>query len=461
MFKPTAAAFDLMLRGSLALADMEANGFRIDTDYLRGAVADVGQQIKAGEAELRADPLYKTWQRAFSENTNLDSNEQLGHVLFNLEGYEARAFTDTGKPSTDESALERVGLPFTDNYVKIKKLKKLRGTYLEGILGHTDLDGFLHAFFNLHLTKTYRSQSDSPNLQNIPIREPEIANIIRRAFIPRRKGNRLIDLDYSGAEVRVAACYHHDPRMIDYLTKGGDMHRDVAAQLFFLDPAAVPKMLRQIVKGQFVFAEFYGSYFAQCAPGIWEDVKRHKVRRDDGLSLIKHLRANGITGLGECAGSPAKGTFEDHVRAVEDDFWGVRFPVYDQWRRDWYEAYKRNGGFQTLTGFAINGPLAKNDVINYPVQGSAFHCLLWSLIEINKELKRRRMASRLVVQIHDSITGDVPDEETDEFIEIATRIMTEEIRRVWDWIIVPMEVEIEITEPGEAWSTKKAYKAAA
>ena len=229
---------------------------------------------------------------------------------------------------------------------------------------------------------------------------------IRRCFVPR-KGNRLVEVDYSAIEVRIASCYNLDPNLIQYVEDTDrDMHRDSAADLLKCDPQQVSKKLRYYAKNQFVFPQFYGSYYAECAANLWESFQGCG-EEIDGDPVLKWLEQRGIHSRGDCdpERDPVSGTFESHVRAVERHFWQNRFPVYSRWKDRWYASYQEKGYVDTLTGFRIQGELGRNDVINYPIQGSAFHCLLWSLIRLQKELRRRKMESRIVGQIHDSIVG--------------------------------------------------------
>jgi DNA polymerase I-like protein with 3'-5' exonuclease and polymerase domains len=194
---------------------------------------------------------------------------------------------------------------------------------------------------------------------------------------------------------------------------------------------------------------------------MWEAIGRMKLKNKvTGESLKKHLRRKGITELGECdyEKEPEDGTFEDHIRDVEDDFWNDRFPVYNKWKKKWYEAYIDRGWFDTLTGFRIEGIYKRNDVINYPPQGSAFHWLLWSLIRIQKLLHKYNMRSLIVGQIHDSIVADVFRKELRNFLEICKQVMTVDIKKHWDWIIVPLTVEAEVAPVNGNWYEKKEVK---
>lgn len=217
------------------------------------------------------------------------------------------------------------------------------------------------------------------------------------------------------------------------------------------------KEIRNVAKNKFTFPQFYGSWYIACARDMWEEIGRRNLKGPDGNSLYEHLKANGIDALGACDPSkkPEKGTFEHHMKEVEDDFWNVRFAKYGKWKRKWFTAYQDSGGFDTLTGFRINGVMAKNDVINYPVQGSAFHCLLWSVTRINAILRKRKMKSRIIGQIHDSCVADVAISELTEYMRIVKRVMTVDIRKVFPWLIVPLAIESDITPPNGSWADKK------
>jgi hypothetical protein len=247
------------------------------------------------------------------------------------------------------------------------------------------------------------------------------------------------------------------------------MHRDMATECFKL-----PKMpsewwkqkgpgggnaLRFYTKNQFVFPQFYGSYYLDCARNLWESMEKNQFAMGD-TTIQEHLKEQGIKRRGSCSSDikPLMGTFEHHIKQVEDHFWNKRFHVYRDWKKSWYQAYLKKGYYDTVTGFRISGVMRRNDVINYGIQGSAFHCLLWSLIELQERLKRKRMRAKIIGQIHDSILADVPVNELDTFLPLARKIMVEEIAETWPWIIVPLEVEAEVTSPGGNWYDKKEVR---
>ena len=446
-------AYQLIHDGALALSVVEKTGIEVDVPYLDRMITEVGDEIREKKQSLYDSDVWSMWRRQFGSEANLGSRQQLGFVLFDLLGLQSTAETKTGRKKIDETVLQSLDHPFTSDYLAIEKLKKLHGTYLKGI--RSQVEGTrLHPFYSLHTTQTYRSSSQDPNFQNIPIRSPITGPIIRRAFIPR-EGYVLVEIDYAAIEVRIAACYHHDPTMIKYIHSGYDMHRDMAMECFKLKANQVSKGARQTAKNGFVFPEFYGSYYSQVAPGMWNQMVRDKLTLPDGSLLVEHLADLGITRLGEASrdGATQPGTFMDHVKRVEQRFWGKRFPVYARWREEWYREYMNTGRLQTLTGFVIDGAMKRNEVINYPVQGSAFHCLLWSLIRTVKLTLKRKMLSRVVGQIHDSMLLEVHQSEMADLLPAIRDIMCVAIRKVWPWIIVPLEIEMEASAVN--WYEKK------
>jgi intein/homing endonuclease len=203
--------------------------------------------------------------------------------------------------------------------------------------------------------------------------------MIRQAFIPR-EGCHLVEVDFSGIEVRIACAYNKDPNLKRYIEDPTtDMHRDTAMELFSLAVDQVEKRTtRDWTKNRFVFPEFYGSVYFQCAPHIWEAVVASEGKVPGADTTIRGwLEKQGIKELGDCnpRGRPRPGTFEFRVKEVEELFWKKRFVKYHQWKQDWFAAYQKNGGFKTLTGFWIGaiggkqGLLKRNDVNNYPIQG--------------------------------------------------------------------------------------------
>jgi len=446
----TRQAYGLLHDGALALARMESNGIPVNEQALDEAIAGTSMKIKDGIDELREMPVYAEQRKRYGAKTQIGSREQLADVFYNVMGFPGgKVSPKTGKLSLDDEALALISDPYAQKFKYVQKLHKLRSTYLYPCKSEL-CDGRIHAFFNLHKVVTYRSSCDSPNLQNLPIRDPEIGNVLRGIFQPHDSDHVMVEIDYSALEVHIAACYHRDPTMLEYLETGHDLHRDMAIECFRLDK--IEKPIRTQTKGLFTFAAFYGDYWASIARNLWNFAAGHTM--DSGKSLVEHLQSKGIVGLGNEL-APTSDSFMQHIKNVEGRFWNQRFQIYDRWRKDWHREYLRNGFINTLTGFRIWGVFKRNEVINSPVQGAAFHCLLKSIVELTKRIAQRKMGTQLVVQIHDSLVAVVPRSELQEYIELAYEVMTQYIRQVWPWIIVNLKTEVEVAEG--SWATKKAY----
>lgn len=463
-------AYKLLHDGTVALAQVESNGICVDTVYLAKAIRRTTRRIKHLQAGLEKSEVAQIWRKTFKAKTNLNSTDQLGKVLFGEMGFDCVSRTSSLKYSTDEKALAAVDHPFVKDYLQVRKLQKSLGTYLLGIQREV-VEGKVHPNFSLHLVRTFRSSSDNPNFQNIPIRDPKIGELVRQAFVAR-PGHRLVELDYSGIEVSIAATYHQDPTMHGYLRdKSKDMHRDMAMECYKLPPeemlnpidkddAKRIKTIRYCGKNMFVFPQFYGDWYVECARNLWEAIGSMKLHLRDGRSLKEHLHQKGIVELGalDFKEKPRPGTFEAHIQAVEKRFWEKRFPVYASWKKKWVAEYREKAWMLTKTGFICQGWMKKNEIINYPVQGSAFHCLLWALIQLQKELNKRKMRSLIVGQIHDSLINDVPKEELTDFLGLAHEVMVPRLLEAWKWINVPLETEAEVTPVGGSWFQKEVWK---
>lgn len=463
-----ADAYQLFHESSIALSEIEANGIRIDTSYLDEQIKLAGEKICSIEAKMRKDALYKTWQKEYGERTNIGSGDQIGHILFEVEGlpYNFNR-TATGKYRTDRAVLESIDIPFVKDYLHVEDLKKDKATFLEGIKKEC-VDGFLHPFFHLASgdddkggARSFRSSSSAPNFHNFPNRDPERAAIIRRAFIPRGANYQLGEVDYKAAEVSVASYITRDKNLIAYvsdLTK--DMHRDMARRIFFIETKdKVPKPVRNTIKAAFVFAQFYGDYYINCSKNIWGHILKEKLATSDGVPLRKHLKRHGITGLGECNPEvrPLPGTFEYHVKKEEQHFWYEMFPEYTEWKKAYYADYLEKGYFVYPTGFVVEGEYSKNQVLNLPIQGSSFHCLLWTICRLHKWLKKYKMKSKIVGQIHDSIVIDFHVKETQDILFKVKELVREKLPKVWDWVLVPLNVEMEVAPQGATWWDKKPW----
>jgi DNA polymerase I-like protein with 3'-5' exonuclease and polymerase domains len=458
-------AYRLLQEGAEALAVVERQGIVIDVAYCREKIQWLDEKMSQAERRLSRTDLAKAWIARYGSKVNYDSGPQLQSVLYADLYIAPFKQTQTGEGgSIDEESLRQVALPGIDNLLQKRRYKKMRD-FLAGFIRY-QVDGILHPSFLLHTVSTFRSSSSSPNMQNVPKRDKEAMEICRRAIVPR-KGYGILEVDFSGLEVNISQTYAKDPEMMRYLNDPkSDMHADTAFDLFKLQKyGSVAKLksvknfssvLRQSAKNGFVFPEFYGDFYEPCAFNVafqWCKLPRTgSWNEDDGVEFGEkpigaHMREVGFTSLED---------FTQHVKTVEDSFWNRRFRTYGQWRKDWFAEYQRTGTFNMHTGFRVSGLLGKNMVVNYPIQGAAFHVLLSTLIKLVYRLRGFR--SKVIGEIHDSVLVDYHPDEFHEVVELCHRIATVEVASEWKWINVPLRVETQTSEIDGNWAEMRVVE---
>lgn len=452
MIPTSKSALKLFHEGFLALGEMEITGMPISMEKLDEADKAVAQDIREKETVLREHSVYASQRRLYGKNASINSREQLATILYDeLKLPGAVRSQKTGKYKLDDETIALIDLDYIDAFRKLQRLYKLKNTYLDAFRREV-VNGRIHTFFNLHTVTTFRSSSNQPNLQNIPIRNPYVGKIIRSLVRPQSDDYVILEADYATLEIVAGCCVHKDPYMRDHLLSGFDFHKVTARELFFLGEG-VPKPLRQVGKGC-NFALTYGDYYVSIATKAWKAIRTEKVGE---LTAYEHLAANGIDRLGTDKVDVGKGTFMGHVKKVTDRFWQERYPVYFDWRNTTWENYCKRGYLNTATGFCVHGILKRNEVYNVEIQGNSFHCLLNSVIQATREIKERGMRSRLICQIHDSILAEVHRDEVPEFASMIKDCMVRQTTERFPWITMPLGVEIEVGQPD--WATKKLYEA--
>ena len=454
----TSDAYRLLHNGTLALGRAERQGIRVNVEYLKTEKVRLSREIANMESDFRESKFFHQWDKSTKSDINTNSSVQLRNFLYKVKKLKPPKLTDTGQGSTDEEALQKLNIPELKDLIRIRKLKKIRDTYLDGYL-REQVNGYIHPFFNLNLVKTFRSSSDSPNFQNIPKRDKEAMNIVRRALYPR-PGHQLLEVDYSGLEVRIAACYHKDEKMLAYIKNPkSDMHRDMMEEIFKIKYDGTNPQhgyLRSAAKNGFVFPQFYGDYFVNNARDMackWGELPNGRWSDGDGIELAQstlgtHLRKQGFASIK---------SFEKHIEQIEYEFWENRFPQYARWKKRWWTLYKRKGYIDMLTGFRCSGVMSRNDATNYAIQGSAFHCLLWSLNELDRTLVDRSFRTKIIGQVHDSIVFDLYPPERETIAKLVREVTTQELSKAWPWIIVPLEVDADICPVDGSWAEKEKY----
>ena len=460
MIPATKDAHRLFLQGQVALAKIEAAGLPVDPGKLKASHAAVDQATQELGRKLKSHDIFQLQRKIFGTKCSLGSRDQLGSILFDhMKIPGATRSVKSGKYVMDVEALERINLDYVDWYVEYMQLQKIKGTYLNAISRDT-IDGRLRGFFNLHNVKSFRGSADSPNLNNLPSRRAELARHVKGCICPP-EGYYIVESDYSSLEVHVAACHNRDPTLIDYLENDYDMHRAVSKQCYIYEDDFIEqnpklaKILRQATKSDAVFSWFYGNYYKDITLRLWKTATNN--------NMLEHLASKGIKRLGlefdynegQWVEIPGADAYVTHVKSIEDDFWKVRYPVYNQWRKSWFANYLARGYFHTLTGFAWYGVEKRNFVINCPIQGDAFHCLLQAIIDIQAEIERIRMDAEIVVEIHDSIVAIVHKSQLHDYVAMANHIMTTKLREKWPWIILRLKTETEVSPV--SWADKQPY----
>jgi DNA polymerase-1 len=409
----TSRAYDLFHKGVLTFSDMEMEGISINVEYYQDTQGKLEKRLAFLEKQLLRSYEAKLFKSKMNRDIELTSPEDLKKLLFDFLGIKSVKKTKGDNESVDKDVLDSLDIPFAKDLVKKRKLDKLKTTYIDGIL-NIQVDGKLHPNFNLHLVRTYRSSSSDPNFQNLPKRDKESMTIVRGGIIPSR-GNLLAEADYGGHEVGILACYSKDPVLIKERENSVDVHQEWGDNL---------GISRFDAKNGFVFALFYGSYF--------KNIHADLVNRGyPNLPMMK-------------------------VQKAEQEFW-KKYRGVKKFQERLIESYKTNGYVEMLHGFRRRGFLTRNEIINTVIQGTAFHCLIWSCIQLNRIMKEENWKSRLIGQVHDSIVMDIYPEEVKNVLSTTKKVMIEDIMKEHPWIIIPMISEISVTEINAPWHIKEDY----
>ena len=362
------------------LASMEAAGVRVDVERLRAMAQELGERSAQLEREICGIAGV-----AF----NLNSPKQLGPILFEklcIQGLRRIRPTKTGYP-TDERTLRQ----FSESEVvrkllEYRALTKLRTTYAEALVGLVNPEtGRVHTSYSQTAAVTGRLASSEPNLQNIPIRTEE-GRRIRRAFVPREPGWKLLSADYSQIELRILAHLSGDRGLREAFLSGEDIHRQTAARVFGVAPALVTPELRGRAK-----AINFGIVYGMGAQRLAEDTGM--TRREAQAFIDRYFEAYpGVRDYLENEKTEAR------ARGFVTTVLGRR--------RSLQEMFESTDGRIRAA--------AENMAVNTPIQGSAADIVKIAMIQIHGDLEQRKLATRMILQVHDELVFDVAPGEVDE-----------------------------------------------
>lgn len=440
--------------GLRSLIDIQDTGINMNSKYYAQQFLDRNEELKAKEAHIMASEEVKKFTEVTGKTFDF-SPDHMRTLLYNILGVKSVKLTDSGLESVDASVLQSIDNALAKEIISYRKLEKVRNTYIAQFLREIDDDSRMRPNFNLHTVQTYRSSSSRPNFQNIPVRDKEAKKISRDGIIPS-KGNIILDWDYGAMEFKIVSCLSQDPVMVKYCHDlSTDIHRDQAGLIFGIQNEYVSKDMRFHTKNGFVFPTIYGSWYKNTARNIFEAAMNLVTGHPEKLTVKQYLYEVGIL---KSLKKPEE-DFEQHVKEVESQWW-KRFKILKKWQEAQWAKFKEKGFLEMPFGFRAEGYLSRNEIINYPVQGTAFHCLVWSMNEIREAKYSSNWLSLIIGQIHDNLLYDCYPPEKQAIVTESTFIATELIRQYNPWIIVPLMIEWEETEIDGSWVTKKDLAAA-
>lgn len=390
------------------LHDMERVGVRVDVTFLRELSSELSSECSELQGRIHA---------LAGEEFNVNSTPQLRRILYDKLGLTPVKKTKTGA-STDASSLGKlVGEhPIVGELLRYREVEKLRSTYADALPPLVGTDGRIHAVLNQTGTATGRISSESPNLQNVPVRT-EQGRELRRAFIAE-DGCELVVADYSQIELRVIAHLTEDPGLLEAFGRDADVHTTTAARVFGTEEAKVTTAQRRIAK-----MVNYGLAYGMEAYGL---AQRLDIPPDQAREIL--------------------------------DAYFASFPNVRAFMDATIEQARACGYTTTLLGRRRRVPELASDNFrirqmgermaqNAPAQGSAADIFKLAMVRLYAELTARGMRSRMVLTVHDELVLEAPFDEREETSALVREVMESayELR-------VPLKVDLSY---GQSWAEAK------
>ena len=365
------------------LVIMQRHGIKLDSGALHEMSRDLNQQMQQVETDL---------YQSIGHTVNINSPQQLGDVLFKELGLPRTKRTKTGY-STDANSLEGLkGLhPVVDQILEYRQISKLKSTYVDALPEMVNpITGRIHTSYNQTGSATGRISSSDPNLQNIPIRT-ELGRQVRKAFVAENAPEWLLfSADYSQIELRVLAHLSQDPDLLDAFRRGEDIHSSTASLMFEVPVDQVDTDMRRIAK-----ILNFGVIYGLSAHGISQQTE---FSREEGVRFIENYFAK-YPGISEYIESVK-------VKARESQFvetvMGRRRYVLDI----------------NSSNFNVRGA-AERMAINMPIQGTAADIMKLAMVRVQNRLEQENMRTKMLLQVHDELVFEVPQDELDALQELV------------------------------------------
>ena len=365
---------EIELPTAAALFRMERNGVLIDSRALAQQSDEIGRRLLEIEAEahiLAGQPF------------NLNSPKQLAEILFNQQGLPVVKKTPSGTPSTDEEVLQQLAqdYPLPKMLLEHRSLAKLKGTYTDKLPKMVNAaTGRVHTNFSQATAVTGRLASNDPNLQNIPVRTAE-GRRIRSAFIAA-PGSKIVSADYSQIELRIMAHLSDDERLLQAFMQGEDVHRATAAEIFGITPLEVASEQRRAAK-----VINFGLIYGMSAFGLARELG---LERSAAQAYMDRYFTR----------YPGVAHYMEETRAAARDQ-GYVETVFG--RRLWLpEIRSSNAGRRQG---------AERAAINAPMQGTAADLIKLAMLAVQRWLDEAALKTRLILQVHDELVLEVPEDE--------------------------------------------------
>ena len=386
------------------LAAMETEGVAVDCDLLGSISAEMHTRINDIEREV---------QEVAGYTFNPGSTQQLGRFLYDDLGLASGRKTKTGR-STDADTLEalRGEHPVVDLILEWRQLTKLKSTYVDALPLLCTADSRVHTSFNQAVATTGRLSSSDPNLQNIPVRT-QWGQRIRRAF-HADKGQRLVSADYSQVELRVLAHVTGEQELIEAFQRGEDIHRRTAAEVYAVEAEAVTPDMRRIAK-----VVNFGVVYGLSDFGLARDTG---MSREDAHTFIDAYFRN----------FPAVTAYLEGVRNHAREYGWVETFI----GRRRYIADIRAANRQLR--FA-----AERMAVNMPIQGGAADIMKQAMILVDAALREAGLRSRILLQVHDELLLEAPEEEVDDLV-----VLLRDRMGAAEALKVPLDVDVKV---GDNW----------
>lgn len=394
------------------LSDMELTGVKVNKDYLLKLKDDLEDKLEKMEQDI-----YKEAGCEF----NIMSFKQLGDVLFvKLElPYPKKRKKDEVSYSTNKDILDKIKdyHPIVPMVLEYRMLSKLYANYVVGLIQEIDDDGRIHTVFNQCLTRTGRLSSNKPNLQNIPIRS-DYTRLVRKAFVPFDDESVMMSSDYSQIELRIFASLSNATNLIQAFKDDKDIHTKTAADIFHVNLSEVNKSMRRTAK-----AVNFGILYGISSFGLSEDLK---IDLKSAKNFIDNYLET-YPGIKEYMEEEKKEAYKNgYVKTIMN-----RKRIINELKSSNYMV--RSGG--------------ERMALNTPIQGSAADILKKATVALHSEMTKRKLKSKILIQVHDELVLNVYKDELAEVKELVKDKMENVVT-----LQVPLKVDIEV---GNNWYEAK------